>query len=67
MEFVSLQKCIHTAANIAAIIKPMTQSWMLTDRLHIVLRDNGKNMVKGIMDAGLLSAGSVIQVNSNCN
>ena len=37
----------------------MVQSWQLTDRMHVVLRDNAKNMSKGIMETGLPSVGCV--------
>jgi len=35
----------HTASNIKAVIQSMVRSWQLTDRVHVVLRDNASDNV----------------------
>ena len=55
----------HTGANIATLITTELKKWSIitaatntttaTSRVHVFLRDNGKNMVTGLRDAGVLS------------
>jgi hypothetical protein len=47
----------HTAANIASIMTSMLVNWKLEDRVHVVLRDNAKNVTKGMAEAGVDSLG----------
>ena len=49
----------HTASNIATTILALIDNWQLTDRIHVILRDNAKNMTKGMQEAGLPSMGCV--------
>ena len=44
----------HTGEAICTSINQMLQLWELSkDRIHLLIRDNAANMVKGITDAGL--------------
>ena len=44
----------HTGAYIAQKIKETLESWFIsTDKVHVVLRDNGSNMVKAMKDTKL--------------
>ena len=45
----------HTAANIRKLVKDTLQKWNVTNNVHVFLRDNGKNIVVGLHDAGLPS------------
>ena len=43
----------HTGEHIGAMINKCLQSWDLTDKIHVVVRDNGSNFVAGLRDAGI--------------
>lgn len=46
----------HTAANLAFTFERMLEDWGIDrSRVHVVLRDNAKNMVKALNDANLAS------------
>ncbi len=48
----------HTGTAIASALESMFAQWNITkDMVHVVLRDNGRNMVKAIEDCGLNSLG----------
>ena len=48
----------HTGAYIAEKIKEISESWSIsTDQVHVILRDNGSNMVRAIKDASLPDLG----------
>ena len=48
----------HTGEAICQTILKMLQSWDLSkDKVHLVIRDNAANMIKGITDAGLQNLG----------
>ena len=48
----------HTGAYIAQKIKEILESWLIsTDRVHVILRDNGSNMVRAMKDARLPDLG----------
>ena len=48
----------HTGAYIAQKIKEILETWFIsTDQVHVVLRDNGSNMVKAMKDAKLPDLG----------
>ena len=48
----------HTAEAIAATFEDMLKEWNIPkNRVHVVLRDNAKNMVKAMKDLGLPSLG----------
>lgn len=49
----------NIASSVTAVIKSMVKNWQLTDRVHIVLHDDAKNMAKGLMEAGWPSTGCV--------
>ncbi len=50
----------HTGAAIASALESMFVQWNITkDMVHVVLRDNGRNMVKAIKDCGLNSLGCI--------
>ena len=40
---------LQAAADITAMIQSVTQKWMLTDRVHVVLRDYANNVSKGLL------------------
>ena len=41
----------HTGEHIGAMIKKCLYSWSLTDKVHLVVRDNGTNFVAGLRGA----------------
>jgi hypothetical protein len=45
----------HTADNIATVVKDTMAKWNLTDKVHVFVRDNGKNMVAGLRQANFPS------------
>uniref|UniRef100_A0A8C5LQ09 BED-type domain-containing protein n=1 Tax=Leptobrachium leishanense TaxID=445787 RepID=A0A8C5LQ09_9ANUR len=46
----------HTAAAIAGALTNMLQTWQIEkDKVHVVLRDNARNMAKAMEDCGLKS------------
>ena len=46
----------HTAEALAAAFREMFRSWGIpTEKVHVILRDNAKNMVKAMKDAGVPS------------
>ena len=48
----------HTGEAICQTILKMLQSWHLSkDKVHLVIRDNAANMIKGITDGGLQNLG----------
>ena len=48
----------HTGEYIAVKITKMLEDWMITlSQVHIVIRDNGSNMVKAMTEANLPSFG----------
>ena len=48
----------HTGACIAEKISEMLRSWNIsTDQVHVILRDNGSNMVRAMKEASLPSLG----------
>ena len=48
----------HTGAYIAQKIKEILESWFIsTYRVHVILRDNGSNMVRAMKDASLPDLG----------
>ncbi|XP_041843803.1 zinc finger BED domain-containing protein 4-like [Melanotaenia boesemani] len=48
----------HTAVALAATFEKMFETWHIPkDKVHVILRDNARNMVKGMTDAGLPSLG----------
>ena len=48
----------HTGAYIAQKIKEILESWFIsTYRVHVILRDNGSNMVRAMKDANLPDLG----------
>ena len=48
----------HTGAYIADKIKVLLESWSIsTDQVHVILRDNGSNMVRTMKDANLPDLG----------
>ncbi|KAL1249064.1 hypothetical protein QQF64_022382 [Cirrhinus molitorella] len=49
-------RCSHTSQAIANIFEDMLQIWGIPkSSIHVVLRDNAKNMIKAMADAGLPS------------
>ncbi len=51
----------HTGENIKKILLKMIDDWNLTSgRIHLLIRDNGPNMVKGAEDSGLSHEGCFI-------
>lgn len=54
------QECCgsHTAAMICQAFETMLERWNITkDKVHVVLRDNARNMTKAMEDCGLASIG----------
>ena len=48
----------YTGAYIAQKIKEILESWFIaTDQVHVILRDNGSNMVRAMKDASLPDLG----------
>ena len=47
----------HTASKIAEMMTQMVTDWKLKDRLHVCVRDNARNMEKGLQEAGIQSVG----------
>lgn len=43
----------HTGEHIGVIINKYLNSWSLTGKVHIVVRDNGANFVAGLRDVGI--------------
>jgi len=41
----------HTGEHIGSTVIKCLDSWSLTDKLHVVVRDNGSNFVAGLRDA----------------
>ncbi len=50
----------HTGAMICQAFETMFEQWRITkDRVHVVVRDNARNMVKAMEECGLASLGCV--------
>ena len=49
----------HTGENIASTFASCMEQWQISEKVHLVLRDNGSNFVNvaGFRNAGILSAG----------
>ena len=47
----------HTAVHIAGEFGKMLDNWQLTSKVHVVVRDNAANMVRGMDVAGIPSVG----------
>ena len=43
----------HTGEHIVTMLIKCLQSWNLSEKLHIVVRDNGSNFVAGLRDYGI--------------
>ena len=62
-EFTWMQVCLHpapfkdhhTGEHIANMINKCLESWDLSSKVHVIVRDNGSNFVAGLRDAGLPS------------
>lgn len=46
----------HTATNIAMSLQEIANLWDIREKIHIVIHDNGRNIVKAVSDAELASA-----------
>lgn len=50
----------HTGQAIRSILEEMLDTWAIPkSSVHVVVRDNGRNMIKGVQDAGLQSLSCV--------
>ena len=48
--------CSHSGTHIADAFNSMFAQWNITkDKVHVVLRDNARNMEKGMRDCGVAS------------
>ena len=47
----------HTGERIGSMITKCLDSWNLSDKIHVVVRDNGSNFVAGLRDAAIPSFG----------
>ena len=57
----------HTGACIAEKIGAILESWSISsDQVHVVLRDNGSNMVRAMKDANLLDLGCFCTHTATC-
>ena len=56
----------HTAANICGKLLQMLSEWKLENKVHVVLRDNARNMSKGLDDAGVRSVGCLAHTLQLC-
>ena len=64
-DFTQQQVCLHavpfndhhTGELIGSMITRCLESWNLSDKLHVVVRDNGSNFVAGLRDAAIPSFG----------
>ncbi|KAG8174684.1 hypothetical protein JTE90_024387 [Oedothorax gibbosus] len=45
----------HTGERISTMLSEMSAEWAITNKIHLVIRDSGENIVKGIKDANLKS------------
>jgi len=45
----------HTADNIADLVQKLTVTWNVRSKVHVFLRDNARNMIAGLRDAGVQS------------
>ena len=43
----------HTGEHIATMLTGCLESWSLSDKLHVVVRDNGSNFIAGLQDNGI--------------
>ena len=43
----------HTGEHIVTMLINCLQSWNLSEKLHVVVRDNGSNFVAGLRDYGI--------------
>jgi hypothetical protein len=46
----------HTAENLGGILKETLSKWCLKNKVHVCLRDNGKNIVAGLRDNNIPSS-----------
>ena len=57
----------HTGAYIAEKIKEILESWAIsTDQVHVILRDNGSNMVRAMKVASLPDLGCFAHITACC-
>ena len=47
----------HTGEHIKSIVTQCVEKWQLAEKLHLVLRDNGRNFVAGLRDATIPNVG----------
>ena len=47
----------HTGANLATEFLSVLQDWSLQDKVHVVIRDNARNIIKAMRDANIDSIG----------
>ncbi|GBP87242.1 Zinc finger BED domain-containing protein 4 [Eumeta japonica] len=50
----------HTADNIRSVLSDLFVNWDIDTRIHLVLRDNGRNVVKAINDSQYVGKGCYI-------
>lgn len=50
----------HTADNIRSVLSDLSVNWDIDTRIHLVLRDNGPNVVKAINDSQYVGKGCYI-------
>lgn len=50
----------HTADNIRSVLSDLSVSWDIDTRIHLVLRDNGPNVVKAVNDSQYVGKGCYI-------
>jgi len=47
----------HTGEDIKSIVTQCVKKWQLAEKLHLVLRGNGRNFVVGLRDANITNVG----------